>query len=307
MLSLLDNLLRQVLMNNVTGLQPVVQGQTAAAVSVEQVRFEPPDEGWRNTVGNLQRNALSVYLIDMRENRKLRSNERVQDRINGVVFEEPAPTRLDCHYLISAFSPVAELTPSVEPTLDEHALLYEVAAVLLREGTLNPSLVYPQTVNPWPTRFQNVDLPMVVAPVEGFPKLAEFWGTMGTKHPWRPVLYLIVTIPVALIKEQAGYMVTTRITEYRQTNKPDTAEVWIQIGGHVRQQTTPLVDAWVGLETLAGQMVQSTRTNELGRYIFENLQPGQYKLKSRVVGFPENERSPIDVPSPTGEYDLTYP
>ncbi|MEO8338182.1 MAG: Pvc16 family protein [Nitrospirota bacterium] len=307
MLNLLDELLRKVLIKNVTGLQPVIPGQPAAAIVSDQVRFEPPDDAWLSAVGLLQRNALSVYLVDLRENRKLRSNERTQERNNGIVFEQPAPARLDCHYLISAFSPTAQLTPQVEPALDEHALLYEVAAVLLREGTLNPSRVYPQTANPWPTRFQNVDLSMVVAPVEGFPKLAEFWGTMGTKHPWRPVLYLIVTIPVALIKEQAGYMVTTRITEYRQTNKPDTAEVWIQIGGHVRQQTTPLADAWVGLETLAGQIVHSTNTNELGRYTFENLQPGQYKLKSRAVGFPEKERSPIDVPSTTGEYDLTYP
>ena len=32
-------------------------------------------------------------------------------------------------------------------------------------------------------------------------------------------------------------MVTTRITEYRQTGRPETAEVWIQIGGHVLDAT----------------------------------------------------------------------
>jgi hypothetical protein len=216
MLQLLDDLLRKILIANVAGLRPVVPGQPSAPVAEGQVAFAPPDDAWRATVTTLQRNALNLYLVDLRENRKLRTNERVQERINGIVFEEQAPARMDCHYLISAFSPTAQLTPTVEPTLDEHALLYEVAAVLIREGTLNPSRFYTQGANPWPVRFQDMDLPMVVAPVEGFPKLAEFWGTMGTKPPWRPVLYVIVTIPVALVKEQAGYMVTTAITSFEQ-------------------------------------------------------------------------------------------
>ena len=216
MLNLLDDLLRRLLMTNVVGLRPVVPGQPSAQVAEEQVAFAPPDDAWRTTVTTLQRNALNLYLVDLRENRKLRTNERVQERINGVVLEEQAPARMDCHYLISAFSPILQLTPTVEPTFDEHALLYEVAATLIREGTLNPSRVYASGANPWPVRFRDVALPIVVAPVEGFPKLAEFWGTMGTGHRWRPVLYVVITIPVALVQEQAGYMVTATVTSYEQ-------------------------------------------------------------------------------------------
>lgn len=217
MLQLLDDLLRKVLIKNVTGLQPpVVAGQPPIPVTSDQVRFDPPEDGWRTTaLANPNRKALNVYLVDLRENRKLRTNERIQERTNGILLEEQAPARMDCHYLVTAWSP-ASPAPQVEPTLDEHALLYEVAAVLIREGTLNPSHLYAQGANPWPARFQHVDLPMVVAPVEGFLKLAEFWGTMGSKYPWRPVLYVIVTIPVALVKEQAGYMVTTTITSFEQ-------------------------------------------------------------------------------------------
>jgi hypothetical protein len=79
----------------------------------------------------------------------------------------------------------------------------------------------------------------MVLPVEGFPKLAEFWGAMGANHRWKPAVYLVVTIPVVLRTEIAGPMVTTRITEYRQTGKPETAEVWIQIGGHVLTRSLP--------------------------------------------------------------------
>jgi hypothetical protein len=152
-----------------------------------------------------------------------------------LVTETPAPRRIDCHYVITAWSPVI-VTDSVEPTLDEHTLLYQVMAVLMQNAPLNPSRIYhPGTtpLNSVPEIIRNADLPTQVLPPEGFPKLAEFWGAMGAGDCWKPVIYLIVTLPVILRAEIAGPMVTTRITEYRQMNQPETAEVWIQIGGHV--------------------------------------------------------------------------
>jgi hypothetical protein len=219
MLQLLDELLRKLLIRDVTGLQPPVgMGQPPIPVTSDQVRFDPPEDGWRTAaLGNQNRNALNVYLVDLRENRKLRTNERIQEPTNGIFVEEQAPARMDCHYLVTAWSPTSP-APQAEPALDEHVLLYEVMAVLIREGSLNPSRLYPQGANPWPARFQDVELPMVVAPPEGFLKLAEFWGTMGTKHPWRPALYLIITIPVTLAKQQAGYMATSMITSYQQVS-----------------------------------------------------------------------------------------
>jgi hypothetical protein len=311
MLSLLDKLIQQILMNGVTGLLEVTPGQPPSAVIEDQVGFQPPDDEWRKAVKDLQRNGLNVYLVDLRENRKLRSNEQLQTQQNGVVYQEPAPTRLNCHYLISAWSHT-DISPLTAPTLDEHVLLYQAAAALLRQSPFNPSRFYatnPTPLNAWPPRYQNVDLPTVIAPPEGFLKLAEFWGTMGQQHPWKPVIEVVVTLPVELLTEMAGYMVTTRITEYRQMDKPETAEIWIQIGGHVFKKSgnanVKIPDAWVGIET-GGRLLQSTNTNELGRYTFSKLQSGQYKLKARATGFPEKER-PIDVPSPTGEYDVTFP
>lgn len=313
MLNLLDNLLRKILMD-VGGLKAVRPSQPPAPVTEYQVCFEPPDEKWHTYVKNLQRNALSVYLVDLRENHKLRSNERTRSIENGIVYEDPAPARMDCHYLISAWSPSEQLTPQVELVLDEHMLLYEAAAVLFRNTPLNPSRVYPAgsgALNAWPERFREVDLPAVVAPVEGFPKLAEFWGTMGQGIRWKPVLYLVVTVPVELMREVSGPMVTTRITEYRQSGKPETAEVWIQIGGHVINAkvnpSIPVSGAWVQLETLTGERLQTTETNELGRFTFNSVQAGRYQLRTRAVGLGELTPSrKIDIPSPTGEYDLIF-
>lgn len=309
MIQLLDNLLRQILLDEVAEL-----------TDEAQVRFQPPDADWRTYVSNLvvaanPVNAVNVYLVDVRENRKLRSNERVRNVENGIVTEEPAPVRIDLHYLLSAWSP-ATVTPAVEPTLDEHALLYQVAAALTQNEPFNPSRVYPAgsiPLNAWPEEFRNSDLPAVVAPVDGFAKLAEFWSGMGQGSLWRPALYLIVTLPIELFTVDAGFMVTTRITEYRITGQPGSAEVWIDFGGHVLDSTNPLPDgspapvagAWVELLTLANDRLQMVRTNDLGRFRFEDLRRGQYRLHASAVGLGELTRN-VDVPSQTGEYDLVF-
>jgi hypothetical protein len=60
-----------------------------------------------------------------------------------------------------------------------------------------------------------------------------------------------VTLPVVLLRQISGPMVTTLITEYRQTGKPETAEIRIQIGGHVQHTGTPLPLA-MGSATVTG-------------------------------------------------------
>jgi hypothetical protein len=304
MIQHLDNLLRHRFL-----------AQIDEITSEDQVGFQPPDEDWRGHVANLQRNGLNVYLVDLRENRQLRSNERVRAVQNGIVSETPAPRRVDCQYLITAWSP-AEITLAVEPTLDEHALLAEVTRVLTGNESLIPREVY--APDPLPTTFPpevaEAELPMSVLPGEGFPKLSEFWGTMGANHQWKPAVYLVVTIPVILQAEKAGPMMTTRITEYRQTGKPETGEVWIQIGGHVLDAINPLPDgspapvtgAWVRLEDPGGTSLQTTETNEMGRFTFGRLRPGAYQLRWHATGHPEPDPCPIQVPSPSGEYDLTF-
>jgi hypothetical protein len=309
MLRLFSELLRQVLLNGVPGFAPVEE---------DRIGFQPPDDDWRTRVGALQRNAFNVYLADLRENRELRSNARHRTFRNGIVDEDPAPVRLDCHYLITAWSP-AIVSPQVEPNLDEHRLLYQAAAVLFRAAPLNPSRAYllgSPELNAWPERFRDADFPASIAPVEGYAKLSEFWSAMDPDARQKPALYLVATLPVELTTVEAGPMVTTRITEYRQAGKPETAEVWIEIGGHVLDTAhpdpvtgdpTPVPGAWVRLETTTGAPLQTTETDERGRFRFGGLRAGPYQLNWRAAGQP-TPAAPraIDVPSPTGEYDLEF-
>jgi hypothetical protein len=302
MIDVLDNLIRTLFLTRVPGL-----------TSETQVRFDPPDENWRNMVASLTvdgnpANALNVYLVDLRENRGLRSNERVRSYEDGIATDAPAPTRIDCHYLVSAWSPAA-MTPAIEPSVDEHVLLYAVLGTLGNAAPINPSRIYPPgsaALAAVPELIRDSDLPTTIAPPEGFAKLPEFWGTMGVNYRTKPVVYLVVTLPVALDVTVAGPLVTTRIIEFRETGKPETAEVWIQIGGRVLDPAaSPVGGAWVALETLDGFQLRTTTTNELGRFVFDALRADSYRLRARAAALGEKTRD-LYVPTETGEYDLRF-
>jgi hypothetical protein len=306
MINRLDELLRRLL----------IQAQIPNLTSEAQIRFQPPDAQWRSAVANLGPIALNIYLVDLRENRKLRSNDRVRIIDNGVVNDDPAPARLDCHYLITAWSPAE---PNLEPTLDEHALLYQVIAVLMRNNPLNPAVILAGSplLNNWTLPFRDIDLPVTVLPVEGFSKLSEFWHSMGQGAVWKPAVYAVVTLPIALVRMVAGPMVTTLITQHRYTDvpnpyldEPEPLDIWVQIGGYVLDATVnptvPLANAWVQLEESGGDPIQTKMTDELGRFQFEGLHPGGYQLRWRASDRDEPAPRPIQVPSPSGEYDLRF-
>ena len=130
MINHFDNLLRHLFMSTIDEI-----------TSEDQVRFEPPDEQWRNYVSGLELMTLNVYLLDIKENRNLRCSEKNREIQNGMVIESLAPERIDCHYLITAWSP-AELSNLVEPTVDEHSVLYEVIGTLMNVRGKTPRKIY---------------------------------------------------------------------------------------------------------------------------------------------------------------------
>src|SRR5207247_3783685 len=113
---------------------------------------------------------------DVRENRRLRTNERLKSPHNGGEIERAAPMRIDGHYLITAWSPAMEgPSPQTVPTLDEHEILYEVAAVLVAHQPLVPRAVYDGLPVPkeFPDEFTDAELPSTLLPAEGFATYAE--------------------------------------------------------------------------------------------------------------------------------------
>nr|WP_062337170.1 Pvc16 family protein [Herbidospora sakaeratensis] len=265
-----------------------------------RVGFQPPDEDWRTFVTNLDRMALNVYLVELRENRGLRGNERTRTAAAGLVLGEPAPRRLDLHYLVTAWSPAAQ-NQAVEPTLDEHALLYRAAAVLLAAVPLRPADVYGRGRLPtgFPPLLAAAELPTAVLPGDGFAKYAEFWGTMTGRQPWRPVVHLTVTIPVAFDPEEIGPMVTTQVTRLESPGL-------IIIGGTVRDAAgDPVPGAWVRIEPVDGSPAHTTKTSAEGRYTVAHLAAGRHRCRVRAAGLGERTTE-FDVPGAAGDYDVGF-
>jgi Pvc16 N-terminal domain/Carboxypeptidase regulatory-like domain len=285
--------LRQLFLTTVSGI-----------TNPSQVSFEPPNDDFRGQVQTSGKMALNVYLADLRENRMYRTNERVRSAQNGIFSDAQAPRRVDCHYLISAWSP-ATASASVEPTVDEHLLLYQTMTALVEAEPFVPSVIYtPGTLPPYWSLIADEELPSVILPIEGFPKLAEFWGATKTVH-WKPAVYLIVTLPVVMPALIAGPMVTAAIAEYELNGDLTPAEVLLQIGGSVITGTPPkpISAAWVQLESSAATPLTSVTTDVDGHFTFEGLRQGNYILRVRAQGFAGTTRT-VTVPSSTGNYDV---
>jgi hypothetical protein len=299
MLDGVDHLLRRLLLDQVALLTP-----TGGTPVDEQVGFQPPDKDWRSQVsGAGQRRTLNVYLADLRERLEYRSNEVVRDRRHRPTGQRP-PAWLDCHYLITAWSPA---TATAGGRLVEHAMLYQVIQALLARPVLRAAEIFRRRPFPtgYPLGLRDAELPATVVPGEGFPKLAEFWSAMGTDQIWRPAVYLVVTVPVPFPAPAPGAVVTSRILTLN-------GEQTIEIGGRVLAPAgagaAPVVvpGAWVRLETTTGTPLQAVRADDDGRFRFDGLTADRYRLRCRALGRAEPAPRDIDVPSTTGDYDLTF-
>jgi hypothetical protein len=119
--------------------------------------------------------------------------------------------------------------------------------------------------------------------------MSEFWTTMGQGSVWRPVVYLVASVPVQVGPGLEFDLVTTLTTMTGQTDDatrrrlvPGTEHPWHQIGGHVFRQDAAGPLAPVALARVLLQLpgddaavpprpavsVQETRTDDRGRYQF---------------------------------------
>lgn len=298
--------------------------QIAELATDGQVRFQPPDDGWRAVVHGMTVNSLNVYLADLRENRKLRTNERERTVVGSDVFETPPPRRVDCHYLISAWSPV-DPSNADDPTRDEHALLAEAARVLGERDALDPAEICAATRPPnlpaiaVPAPLVGETVPLTLLPVEGFPKYAEFWGTMGEKSLWKPCIYAVITVALKESPVRAGAMVTTMITDTLQRDAPVSVEALHHIGGQVLEAILPpppgaaalppkpVARARVELLDAAGNaLVRLTRADGNGRFVLAGIVGGVYQLRASSQSQGPTRLRPITVPESSGNYDISF-
>jgi hypothetical protein len=280
MLNLVDNLILKLLDTGWTTNPPPAK---------PSFFFTVPDTDWRTKVKTRIGLQLNIYLYEVRENRNFRraSWDNVTLADGTVVLSEP-PVYLDCHYLISAWSPTED-SDLASPVLDEHLLLSETLRVLLR----NPDVVPAALVIPGGgVVFQNAHIYLSVAPPEPPRVLNDFWSTM--KLPWRPAVMLVVTAPLDLLRDSPPSPVVTTLIQRFTLIGTTTIEELIDIGGLVLKAVddSPIPDALV--ERL--DSVDSATTDAQGRFVFTGIGRGIHKFRASAAGMTPIERN-IDIPA----------
>ena len=254
--------------------------------------FAKPDKDFSPVTSD--RHTLNCYLYDISEDRDLRSAvPLIRRNSDGTVEKEPAPARIKLSYCITAWSP-AQATPAISPELDEHRLLSQVLAVLLKHAVL------PDDVLVGALAGQEPPLPTSAITAGDLKSTSEFWNAIGGQL--RPSLDYRVTISLAYLPAVTGMMVTTRTTTYEPGMQSDGGEEQIQIGGYILDNApspSPVANAWV----LLTETRQTAITDEAGRFSFSRLRRGNYTLRVRAIGFEEGSR-PIQVPAISGEYNV---
>lgn len=302
-------------------LRDLIQSRVPGFIGPTQVGFVPPNADWKAAVIAAAEERFNFYLYDLRENVRLRTNE-VQTISNAGVstVNRPSP-RLDCTYLVTAWSPVAP-SPLFDPAREEHRLLYQAVAALMQFRPLVPFEVYPTAAPSGLTfaAFQALapalveqPLPMQVSLPDAVREPAEFWTTM--KVDSRPAIRLTVTIPVVVAEPDAMFPdVLTVLARHNSIGAPGRPETVLTIGGRVLRQVgnAPIDGAWVQMVGTAPPAITAIRkqavTEADGRFIFSKLPQGKYQL--RVVAEGVDKLIPaFDVPlvPPAGTYDVHIP
>ena len=136
--------------------------------------------------------AINFFLYDVRENLELRNSAWVVERQNdGTALKKRPPARVDCSYLITAWS-------SDDDIETEHQLLGEVMTVLLRHRKIPEEYVDDDF------KGQEFSLRLISLRPSFLQSFGEFWQAMGGRDGTKPkvVLHCTVTISVPVDEDQ---------------------------------------------------------------------------------------------------------
>ncbi len=287
MLNLLDLTLRQVLDGGWTTTPPPAK---------PRFFFTIPDEDWQTRVKTDTNLRLNLYLYEVRENRDFRRPawDSITTSATTTVLSRP-PAYLDCHYLVSAWSP-AEDGEATTPVLDEHQVLAEAMRILLRTPTVTPQDI--GIVGGGPV-FEQAAVCLTVSPPETPRVLNDFWSTM--RLPWRPALQVVATAPIDLLQDTPPAPLLATLVRRATAMGGAGVDERITIAGWVLRDAdgSPLLGAAVDrLDMTTGTVIETATTDAQGRFIFDGLQRGTNRLRATAAGLGPLQRD-LNLPQTT--------
>ena len=247
------------------------------------VSFETPDRNFAPA-----QSTVNLFLYEVKENRALRDPVPITDLVAGQFVRRMPPLRVDCSYLVTAWSSQAGASKIAE----EHQLLAEAILWLTRFTTVPASFLQGSLIGqPFPP-------PTLVAQMDGEKNIGEFWTALGSAP--RPAFYLVVTVALELgLTSPEGPPVVSK--EMRLTTTASSESVF-QIGGTVRDNATS--DAVAGADVTLVELNREASTAEDGRFTFDNLPGGNHTLRVAAAGFATKVQL-VAVPTTVlNEYDV---
>lgn len=221
------------------------------------ISFDVPNRDFRS---RLTRPTLSLYLYNIQENRDLRGRVWNVTRQNGSVTTKRPPVRLDCDYMVTAWSNEVE---------DEHRLLTGAARVLFR----NP--VLPVDVLQGALR-DGIEITTEVAQPESFKDVVDIWSVLD--NDLHPSVRVTVTVPLELDVEYQSPAVSGHDVGVDSPTWTPGPTRPMRMTGRVEQNGQPVAGALVRAD------YASATTDERGEYSLNNVTPGRQLFWVRVNG-----------------------
>lgn len=259
------------------------------------IAFDQPTRDWAS---RLSRPTLNLFMHDVRENNKLRTQQPyLSSTISGVsATMGVSPVRLDVHYMVTAWAN--------DPS-DEHRLLGRLLMVLYRYKALPDEFQYGVLDE------QEYDILMKVAQYDQRDVRREIWSMLDNEM--RPIVDLTLTLAiepyadwtVPLVRETSVSFSQMDPSGLNNTNGDNLNSSGMVIGDQFHS-VTGMVHSASPLEHLSVQLLELAVPVTIapnGRYSIMNLRPGSYTLEV-WTGQSEPSQHEITVPSDPAEYDI---
>jgi hypothetical protein len=264
-------------------IKAVLQDASAPAeVRGADVTFETPEKSYAPAQAT-----LNLFLHDVQENRVLRQEAAVLDRVANKYVSHRPPLRVDCTYLVTAWSvKTGGFKAAEEHGLLGLALLWLSGFLIIDEPYLQGSLGLPGRSGP---------LPAVVAQTREGQSMGEFWTALGIAP--RPAFSLTVTIAMQPFTAPQEFVPVEGV-QVRSTSLTDPA-----LSGRVLDAALAPV-AGVQVSVLeAGRQVSA---DPRGEFAFPELAFGAYTLSVQRPGRPDVQ-SPADYRADSQIHDVILP
>ena len=248
-------------------LQAVLSDPAApAGVRNADISFDTPDRNYQP-----QQASLNLFLHEVSENRALRDDAPVIQR-SGATYTSTLPAlRVDCSYLVTAWSSdAAGLKAQEEHLLLGLALLWLSRFPVIDETYLRGMLANP--VQPYP-------LSTVLAQVKEGRGLGDFWTALGIAP--RPAFSLTVTISLQPFDVPDTFLAVDGV-QLRSSSLD-----WPALTGRVLDPALHPVPA--ATVTVAETGAQAT-TDAAGQFTFTRLAFGSYTLHASAAGQPDQQQ-----------------